>query len=101
MMYMRESLAWLLYAQLRQRLAGPIASFDSLGASSLELIEAMKRVARSKPVVRSGPRRTGDPVKLVAAFAKTERDFGWRPQDSGTDFIIETALEWRNRHPPV
>lgn len=72
-----------------------------VGTSVLELIEAVERVAGSKAVVRRGPRREGDPAKLVASFGKAERELGWRPQHSGIDFIIKTALEWRDRHRPV
>lgn len=72
-----------------------------VGTSVLELIEAVERVAGSKAVVRRGPRRDGDPAKLVASFGKAERELGWRPQHSGIDFIIKTALKWRDRHPPV
>lgn len=72
-----------------------------VGTSVLELIDAVERVAGSKAVVRRGPRREGDPAKLVASFGKAERELGWRPQHSGIDFIIKTALEWRERHRPV
>ncbi|MBR1151571.1 UDP-glucose 4-epimerase GalE [Bradyrhizobium sp. JYMT SZCCT0428] len=71
-----------------------------VGTSVLELIQAVKRVAKSDPIVRHGPRREGDPPKLVASFAKAERELGWRPQHSQIDFIVETALKWQNLHPP-
>ena len=71
-----------------------------IGTSVLELIQAVKRVAKKDPVVRQGKRRQGDPPKLIASFAKVERELGWKPQQSGIDFIIETALKWRDRHPP-
>jgi len=69
-----------------------------VGTSVLELIEAVSRAAGNDPAVRHGPRRQGDPPKLVASFAKAERELGWRPQQSQIDFIIETALKWRDRH---
>jgi UDP-arabinose 4-epimerase len=71
-----------------------------IGTSVLELVEAMKRVAKKDPVVRLGPRRRGDPPKLVAAFAKAERELDWMPRQSGIDFIIETALMWSDRVRP-
>jgi UDP-arabinose 4-epimerase len=70
-----------------------------VGTSVLELIEAVSRVAGNDPVVCHGPRRQGDPPKLVASFAKAERELGWRPLQSLIDFILETALKWRDRHP--
>jgi UDP-arabinose 4-epimerase len=72
-----------------------------IGTSVLELIEAVKRVAKNDPVVRRGPRRQGDPPVLVASFAKAERELGWRPRHSQIDFIVETALKWRDSHPPA
>jgi UDP-arabinose 4-epimerase len=67
-----------------------------VGTSVLELIEAVKRVAKNDPVVRHGLRRQGDPPVLVASFAKAELELGWRPRHSQIDFIIETALNWRD-----
>jgi UDP-arabinose 4-epimerase len=72
-----------------------------IGTSVLELIQAVKRVAKSDPVVRRGSRRRGDPPVLVASFAKAEGELGWRPRQSQIDFIIETALRWRDRDPPA
>jgi UDP-arabinose 4-epimerase len=71
-----------------------------VGTSVLELLQAVKRVAKKDPAVRHGPRREGDPPKLVASFAKAERELGWKPQHSEIEFIIETALNWRDRYPP-
>jgi UDP-arabinose 4-epimerase len=72
-----------------------------IGTSVLELIQAVKRVAKIDPVVRRGPPRQGDPPTLVASFAKAERELGWKPRQSRIDFIIETAPRWRDRHPPA
>lgn len=68
-----------------------------VGTSVLELIGAVKRAAGTDPNVRFGQRREGDPPVLVAAYAKAERELGWSPQHSQIDFIIETALRWRDR----
>jgi UDP-arabinose 4-epimerase len=72
-----------------------------VGTSVLELIEAVKRAAGDEPVIRRGPRRAGDPPVLVASYAKAERELGWTPQHSQIDFIIETALNWRDRRPQI
>lgn len=70
-----------------------------VGTSVLELIETVRRAAGSAPVIRLGARREGDPPILVASYAKAERELGWRPQRSEIDFVVETALKWRDRHP--
>jgi UDP-arabinose 4-epimerase len=72
-----------------------------IGTSVLEVIEAVKRVAGNDPVVRTGPRRRGDPPMLVASFARAERELGWKPRQSQIDFIIKTALRWRDSNPPA
>lgn len=69
------------------------------GTSVLELLQAVKRIAKQDPAVHYGARREGDPPKLVASFAKAERELGWKPQHSEIEFIIETALGWRDRYP--
>lgn len=66
----------------------------------LELIQAMKRIARKDPLVHCGPRRQGDPPKLVASFVKAKRELGWTPRQSEIDFIVKTALAWRDRVRP-
>jgi UDP-arabinose 4-epimerase len=68
-----------------------------VGTSVLELVETVGRIAGTAPVVRYGARREGDPPRLVASFAKAARELGWRPTNSRIDFIIETALRWRDR----
>ncbi|MGY8662678.1 UDP-glucose 4-epimerase GalE [Bradyrhizobium sp. UFLA05-109] len=68
-----------------------------IGTSVLELVETVGRIAASAPAVRYGPRREGDPPVLIASYAKAERELGWQPQYSQIDFIIETALRWRDR----
>lgn len=68
-----------------------------VGTSVFELIGAVRRAAGTDPAVRFGQPREGDPPVLVAAYAKAERELGWTPQHSQIDFIIETALRWRDR----
>ena len=72
-----------------------------VGTSVLEVVEAVKRVSGNDPVVRRGPRRSGDPPMLVASFAKAKRELGWSPRQSKIDFIIETALRWSDSNPPA
>lgn len=69
-----------------------------VGTSVLELVETVGRIVGSAPAVRYGPRREGDPPKLVASFGKAARELGWRPTNSQIDFIVETALRWRDQH---
>jgi UDP-arabinose 4-epimerase len=72
-----------------------------VGTSVFKLIEAVRRAASNEPVIRLGQRRAGDPPVLVASYAKAERELGWTPQHSDIDFIIETALNWRDRQASI
>ena len=66
------------------------------GTSVLELLHAVERVT-GRPVAHDiGPRRPGDPPCLVATYSKARDVLGWEPRYSLTDFIIETALQWRS-----
>lgn len=69
-----------------------------IGTSVFELVEAVKRVVGISPCLRLGPRREGDPAVLVASYAKAERELRWKPEYSQLDFLIRTALNWRDRH---
>ncbi|WOH57314.1 MULTISPECIES: UDP-glucose 4-epimerase GalE [Bradyrhizobium] len=69
-----------------------------IGTSVFELVEAVKRVVGISPCLRLGPRREGDPAVLVASYAKAERELRWKPEHSQLDFLLRTALNWRDRH---
>ncbi|MBL8673711.1 MAG: UDP-glucose 4-epimerase GalE [Rhodospirillales bacterium] len=68
------------------------------GYSVRELIDATVRIGR-RPVPHAvGPRRAGDPPRLVADTALVERELGWRPTRD-LDRQIEDALRWRRKMP--
>lgn len=49
------------------------------GHSVREVIRTVERVTGRSIAVTIGPRRPGDPAKLVASARKIERELGWRP----------------------
>jgi UDP-glucose 4-epimerase len=52
------------------------------------------------PVPREdGPRRPGDPAKLIASSEKISKDWGWKPQYPDLQTIVEHAWEWHRTHP--
>jgi UDP-glucose-4-epimerase GalE len=66
------------------------------GYSVKQLIDETGRVA-GKPVPhRIGPRRAGDPPKLVGDIAKSRRELGWQPTRNLT-VQIEDAIAWRRK----
>ena len=48
---------------------------------------------------REAPRRAGDPPVLIASSAAARRVLGWDPQFEELGVILETAWDWRVRHP--
>ena len=63
------------------------------GASVLEVIGLCREVTGRDVAVRVGPRRIGDPPKLIADAAKARRVLGWQPR-SDLRSIVETAWKW-------
>jgi UDP-glucose 4-epimerase len=69
------------------------------GYSVREVVEACRRVTGIDfPTVES-PRRPGDPPTLFANPGKIARELGWSARYKGLDDIIETAWQWRKKHP--
>ena len=69
------------------------------GVSVREMVEAVKGVTgRPVPTVEA-PRRAGDPPVLIASSEAAKRVLGWDPQFADLNVILETAWDWRQRHP--
>ena len=69
------------------------------GHSVLEIVEACRRVTGSAIETRIGPRRPGDPPKLVADATKARKVLGWQPMFIDIDDVVETAWRWHRTHP--
>jgi len=63
------------------------------GYTVKEVIDKVEEVTGKKIKVKIGPRRHGDPAKLVASSEKAKKILGWRPRYSLKE-IISTAWEW-------
>jgi len=69
------------------------------GYSTLEVLDTAGRLlGRTIPILRS-PRRPGDPARLVADPAKARRELGWTPLKDDLTEMIQSAWQWRRRHP--
>ncbi len=69
------------------------------GCSVLEVIEAAKRASgRDVPYVR-GPRREGDPPRLVADASRARAVLGWTPKQPSLDSIVRSAWDWMQAYP--
>jgi UDP-glucose 4-epimerase len=68
------------------------------GHSVREVVEAVGRVTGRAVPVTVGPRRAGDPPRLVASATRAREDLGFRTTLSLGE-IVETAARWRRDHP--
>jgi UDP-glucose 4-epimerase len=46
---------------------------------------------------RLGPRRPGDPARLVASSERIRRELSWTPRLDRLDAIVETAWRWHQK----
>jgi UDP-glucose 4-epimerase len=63
------------------------------GFTVREVVETVERVTGRRVPVTIGPRRPGDPAKLVAASTRIRQRLGWAPRHPALDDIIASA--WR------
>jgi UDP-glucose 4-epimerase len=67
------------------------------GASVLEVINTVKRVAGVDFKVVLGARRPGDPATIVADGRRIRSMLGWKPQFDDLATIVGHALAWERR----
>jgi UDP-glucose 4-epimerase len=65
----------------------------SLGHSVTEVIETARHVTGRRIAVTYGPRRVGDPPRLVASAERASRVLGWRAKRASLEEIVRDA--WR------
>ena len=79
---------------------GPPAALNcgyGRGYTVLEVIAAVEEVIGRPLPVRSGPRRPGDPPRLVANGDKIKQVLGWSGAHSSLNDMISSALAWQAR----
>jgi UDP-arabinose 4-epimerase len=67
------------------------------GVSVREVVEAAQRVALRPIPVRVGPRRLGDPARLIADPTKASTQLDWRARVTDIEPMIESAWRWMQR----
>jgi UDP-glucose 4-epimerase len=72
---------------------------NGAGMSVKQVVESVARVSGRTVPHAIGPRRSGDPARLVASNAAARRDLGWAPRLGDLDTIVETAWRWHERTP--
>lgn len=67
------------------------------GFSVNEIIQVAEQVSKKKIPIVIGPKRKGDPSKLVADNKKISQELNWTPQYSDLKTIISTAWNWEQQ----
>jgi len=70
-----------------------------VGRSVREVIQTVERIGRKPVPARVGPRRPGDPPRLVAAPERGRRVLGFEAKHTALEEIVESAVRWRRDHP--
>ena len=68
------------------------------GFSNLEIVKTASDVTGREIEYTFGPRRPGDPARLIASNHKAKEILGWIPE-KGLDEIIRSAWEFHQKHP--
>ncbi len=69
------------------------------GYSVKEVIDVSRKITGCPIPEKIGPRRPGDPPKLVGSSKKISRDLGWNPKFPSLESIIESAWLWHKEYP--
>ncbi len=64
------------------------------GYSVQEVIERARRVTGKSITAEIGPRRPGDPPRLIADAARAHEELCWQPVYTELETIVQTAWEW-------
>jgi len=64
------------------------------GFSVQEVIDAVQNVSGKQVTVLNGPRREGDPARLVADAKRARSILAWQPTYTALDTIVSHAWQW-------
>jgi UDP-glucose-4-epimerase GalE len=67
------------------------------GFSVKDVIETARQVSGCDIPVQTGPRRPGDPPRLIGDATRIRQQLGWNPQFADLDSIIRTAWSWQKK----
>ena len=67
------------------------------GFSVKEMLEKARKVTGKEIPCKLGPRRAGDPPKLIGDASLARKELGWEPKYTDVEQIIETAWKWYTR----
>jgi UDP-glucose 4-epimerase len=86
---------------LKRLMSGGESGFYNLGSergySVREVIDTCEKICGKPIAVVEGPRRAGDPPRLVASAGKAKADLGWKPKYQDLEPIVATAWNWEKK----
>ena len=69
------------------------------GYSNLEVVRTCVAVSGRDVPIEIGPRRPGDPARLVASSEKAQSELGWSPARGALAEMVGDAWRWHLEHP--
>jgi UDP-glucose 4-epimerase len=84
---------------LESEATGPFNLGNGQGASVKEVLTAAREVTGHPIPAETGPRRPGDPPRLVADASRAREVLGWAPARPAIREIIRDAWAWQRAHP--
>lgn len=69
------------------------------GFSVREIIDAVEATVGAPVPHDEGPRRAGDPARLIADSSKARAELGWKPQFEDARIVVASAARWHQTHP--
>jgi UDP-glucose 4-epimerase len=72
---------------------------NGAGFSNKQVIETAEKVSGRSIPYSVGPRRPGDPARLIASSDRIRAELGWKPRFPDLESIIGSAWAWRQKHP--
>jgi UDP-glucose 4-epimerase len=69
------------------------------GNSVKQVVETARKITGHKIPAKIGPRRPGDPPRLVAAAGKAHDVLKWKPRFANLESIVQSAWNWHKSHP--
>jgi UDP-glucose 4-epimerase len=86
-----------LEALARGRVSAVYNLGNGSGYSVRQVIDVAERIVGRAIPVRIGPRRAGDPPRLVASHARATTELGWKPVRQDLAVIVESVWRWMRR----
>ncbi|MEQ1767644.1 MAG: UDP-glucose 4-epimerase GalE [Methylotenera sp.] len=74
---------------------------NGAGFSVQQVIDTVEKVTGRKVKVVDGPRRAGDPARLVADATRARAQLGWKPVFDDLEAIVAHAWAWETKFKPL